>query len=105
MLFPVRSLIHIRAHQVLRSNFKLGRDFYLRPIFLTQTREMKRKATSPKPTARKAAKVDDYCSVQTKKDSNGDPIWPAPDDQMHAARTFLKEWYAPLEQEQSVVLD
>ncbi|TVY49265.1 hypothetical protein LOCC1_G000819 [Lachnellula occidentalis] len=52
---------------------------------------MKRKATSPDSSARKAVKVDDYCSVQTKKDPNGDPIWPAPEEQMTSARMFLRE--------------
>ncbi|KAF4635140.1 hypothetical protein G7Y89_g2958 [Cudoniella acicularis] len=53
---------------------------------------MKRKAdTSPEPSSRKALKVDDYCSAQPRIDSKGDPIWPALEEQMQAARAFLKE--------------
>ncbi|TVY42678.1 hypothetical protein LSUB1_G002736 [Lachnellula subtilissima] len=52
---------------------------------------MKRKAISPEPSARKAVKVDDYCGVQTKKGPSGDPIWPAPEEQMISARKFLRE--------------
>jgi hypothetical protein len=54
---------------------------------------MKRKPSdSPEPSPRKAAKIDDYCSVEQKKDAHGIYIWPAPEDQMRVARKFLKEW-------------
>lgn len=57
------------------------------------TRTMKRKAAdSPEPVARKAAKVGDYCYVPVARDVNGNPVWPAPDSQMSAARAFLREW-------------
>ncbi|TVY51484.1 hypothetical protein LCER1_G007368 [Lachnellula cervina] len=52
---------------------------------------MKRKAASPAPSARKSVKVDDYCSVQTNKDTDGNAIWPAPEAQMTSARMFLRE--------------
>ena len=58
-----------------------------------QIRTMKRKAESPEPAARKAVKGNDYCSVQPKRDSLGNQIWPAPEDQIIAARAFLREWY------------
>ena len=38
------------------------------------------------------AKVGDYCFTETKLDKDGLPIWPAPIDQIQAAREFLKEW-------------
>jgi hypothetical protein len=53
---------------------------------------MKRKAESPEPAARKAARGNDYCSVQPKRDSLGNQIWPAPEDQMIAAKAFFREW-------------
>jgi len=52
----------------------------------------KRKADSSSDLARKSVKVDDYCNVQLSRDSNGNPIWPAPEIQIDAAREFLKEW-------------
>ncbi|KAH6677244.1 hypothetical protein B0J14DRAFT_651129 [Halenospora varia] len=53
---------------------------------------MKHKAeTSPQPSSRKAPKVDDYCNVQTIRDSEGAEIWPATEKQMTAARAFLRE--------------
>jgi hypothetical protein len=55
---------------------------------------MKRKAGDiQQPPVRKALKVDDYCSVEQRRDANGAFIWPAPEYQMSAARTFLKEWH------------
>lgn len=93
MFFLFRSLNQLRAARLLlRLNVHL-RHATPRPI-LSQIREMKRKAPSPEPSTRKAAKVDDYCNVQPKKDLNGYQIWPAPKDQMAAARKFLREWYA-----------
>ena len=86
------SLNRLCAHPVLRSHFHFKNSALPLPI-LQQIRGMKRKATSPEPSARKAVKVDDYCSVQTKKGPNGDPIWPAPEEQIISARKFLREWY------------
>ena len=55
---------------------------------------MKRKAEeNPGLDSRKSAKVEDYCSIQPRRDSQGDPIWPAPSNQILAARAFLREWY------------
>jgi hypothetical protein len=59
---------------------------------LNQTRTMKRRAESTELTARKAAKGNRYCSVEPKRDSLGNQIWPAPENQMIAARAFLREW-------------
>jgi len=54
---------------------------------------MKRKVQSSEPIARKTAKVDDYCNAEMGKHPGCNAIWPAPDEQMIAARAFLKEWY------------
>jgi hypothetical protein len=54
---------------------------------------MKRKAESPEPSVRKSAKGNGYCGVEPKRDSLGNQIWPVPEDQMIAARAFLREWY------------
>lgn len=61
---------------------------------------MKRKAESLKPAARKAPRVEDYCEAQLVRDSNGSSIWPAPQNQMMAARAFLKAWYFEHNQQQ-----
>lgn len=55
---------------------------------------MKRRAEGPKMVGKpsKRVKPDDYCSVQMKRDFNGDPIWPAPVEQIQAAQAFIKEW-------------
>ncbi len=53
---------------------------------------MKRKADSNKETPVKRPKVEDYCSIQSRRDSRGDIIWPAPKEQIRAARAFIKEW-------------
>jgi hypothetical protein len=55
---------------------------------------MKRSADSSKsdPKPAKRIKPDDYCSVEQKRDTNGNPIWPAAVDQILAAQAFLKEW-------------
>lgn len=86
MYFRTRSIGRLCARPVLPS-----RELSL-PI-LQQIRGMKRKAASPAPSARKSVKVDDYCSVQTNKDTDGNAIWPAPEAQMTSARMFLREWY------------
>ncbi|KAG0647355.1 hypothetical protein D0Z07_7297, partial [Hyphodiscus hymeniophilus] len=65
---------------------------YLPKFYLLQIRSMKRKAGgSPEPSSRKALKVDDYCNVEQNRDGQGQFIWPAPDIQMHAARSFIRE--------------
>ena len=60
---------------------------------------MKRKATSPESSTREKeagvqpAKTPGYCSQgDSKKDDAGNLIWPAPEEQMRAARAFLQEW-------------
>ncbi|KAK0113788.1 hypothetical protein ONS95_014038 [Cadophora gregata] len=59
--------------------------------FSSSTVEMKRKAgSSPEPSARKVAKLADYCCTPTCRDSQGVEIWPAPESQMIAARKFLQ---------------
>ena len=63
-----------------------------RPFSLS-IRDMKRKAESTDSDPRKTAQVADYCDVDLKRDSNGTPIWPAPENQISAARAFLKEWF------------
>jgi hypothetical protein len=55
---------------------------------------MKRKAESggAEASARKSVKIEDYCSVQPRQDEDGNPLWPAPETHMNAARKFLEEW-------------
>lgn len=60
---------------------------------------MKRKAPDspgPVPSAGKVLKVNDYCYTPCKRDFGGKQIWPAPDSQMQAARSFLRSWFALL---------
>ena len=59
---------------------------------------MKRKSADVTDSSpRKAPKVDDYCNVQPKRDGDGSQIWPAPEEQMTAARLFMREWYAMID--------
>jgi hypothetical protein len=37
--------------------------------------------------------VPDYCEVDTIKDNEGNPIWPAPISAIDKARAFIKDWY------------
>jgi hypothetical protein len=61
--------------------------------FAQPFRGMKRKvSSSPEPTARKEAKLGDYCYEQPICKADGDPIWPVPESQLATARDFLKEW-------------
>jgi hypothetical protein len=88
--FKLTSCRHTAQIQDLSSS--LFRFRFLQSISY-QTRTMKRKAESPELSARKSARGNGYCSVEPKRDSLGNQIWPAPEDQMIAARAFLKEWY------------
>jgi hypothetical protein len=55
---------------------------------------MKRRAEGSMITEKlsKRIKPDDYCNVEMKRDLSGDPIWPAPVEQIQAAQEFIKEW-------------
>jgi hypothetical protein len=75
------------------TTLKYPQGFPIQKRIPLRVRGMKRKASSsPEPTARKAAKVGDYCAEQPVCNANEDPIWPAPDTQLALARDFLKEW-------------
>jgi hypothetical protein len=91
------------VHQLMRILFRAVPCGLVRPIRtfsshrlllagLYQVRTMKRKAESPEPLARKTARGNGYCSTEQKRDSFGNPIWPAPEAQIVAARIFLVEW-------------
>jgi hypothetical protein len=43
-------------------------------------------------TAKSRPKVPDYCDVEPKRNENGKPIWPAPEEAMEKARALIKEW-------------
>ena len=64
-----------------------------RAFVSSHSSSMKRKARSPESSPRKAVKVDDYCNTELKIDATGNPIWPAPAEQLTAAQIFLKEWF------------
>ncbi|KAJ9503296.1 hypothetical protein LTR99_006842 [Exophiala xenobiotica] len=42
-------------------------------------------------TAKPRPKVPDYCDVEPKRNENGKPIWPAPEEAMEKARALIKE--------------
>jgi len=56
---------------------------------------MKRKAmdshSSPGAKRQKEPEAD-YCDVETVRDGQGNPIWPASGEAMEKARIFLREW-------------
>ena len=39
-----------------------------------------------------AVKVPEYHLTASRRDEDGSIIWPAPKDNMNAARTFIREW-------------
>lgn len=56
---------------------------------------MKRKAPDSKSASKAKRQKEpkaDYCDLETRKDENGETIWPAPAEVMDVARNFLKEW-------------
>ena len=88
-IFRLRSVKHLSKHSILHLHVHDEARF----ASSSSNRGMKRKAeTSPEASSRKSSKVDDYCSVEPRRDENGNFIWPAPESQLDAARTFLKEW-------------
>lgn len=92
MLFIQRAAIPVLHILSLRP--ALVNESRLKHRSILQTRSMKRKAESDmNSSTRKSIKVGDYCSVETKRDENGNIIWPAPQSQMKAAQSFLREWY------------
>ena len=58
---------------------------------------MKRKEAPSNAKGPKAKKqrphVPDYHLTPTVKDEHGEAIWPAPKDEMKAARDFILEWH------------
>lgn len=59
--------------------------------------KMKRKAGKQIESPEKKPKANEYCDTPVILDEAGSPIWPAPVNQMSAARQFLREWYVILE--------
>ena len=56
---------------------------------------MKRKATDSQPSSRTKRLKEpeaDYCDVETRKNEDGEAIWPASREAMEKARNFLREW-------------
>ena len=57
---------------------------------------MKRKVTetqSSQKAKRQKEPEADYCDVDTRKDEDGSSIWPASEEALEKARSFLREWY------------
>lgn len=54
---------------------------------------MKRKASSSPEPSRKVVRTSDYCDVPCARDSNGNQVWPAPEEQIESAREFLRKWF------------
>lgn len=55
-----------------------------------------KKAQSPVTTDKLTTdKLPEYHETPSKRDKDGEIIWPAPKDQMEAARNFIREWYVP----------
>ena len=79
-----------------------------RPLFITTrqfamkrsaaTAELKSKTTSPKKSRSSKAspepgdKLPEYHETPSRRDKDGEIIWPAPNEQMQAAREFIREW-------------
>ncbi|GKU05495.1 unnamed protein product [Fusarium langsethiae] len=60
------------------------------------TTRLKKEEKSPKKakTSETTAKIPEYHETPSKKDKDGEIIWPAPKDQMEAARKFIRECVA-----------
>ena len=57
---------------------------------------MKRKANgslSETKAKRQKEPEADYCDVETRKDEDGNSIWPASGEAMERAREFLRDWF------------
>lgn len=66
-----------------------------RVLSRNSTRGMKRKATdlgTDSKAKRQREPEADYCDVIPRKDDQGSAIWPASEQSIEHARTFLKEW-------------
>ena len=97
----------------IRSTFSRQRILFQcparnRPLFITTrqfamkrsaaTVELKTKTTSPKKSRSSKAspepgeKLPEYHETPSRRDKDGEIIWPAPNEQMQAAREFIREW-------------
>ena len=38
--------------------------------------------------------VPEYHATPSRRNENGEIVWPVPEDKMEAARSFILEWYA-----------
>jgi ATPase subunit of ABC transporter with duplicated ATPase domains len=59
------------------------------------TARLKKEEKDPKRarSAEPTAKLPEYHETPSRRDKDGEIIWPAPKDQMEAARNFIREWY------------
>jgi hypothetical protein len=99
----------LTSQSVVTSAFRAQRFFHFpcvrRPSFIiTQQFAMKRSAAtaslktgtqSPKKSrpSKPSISVPEYHSTPSKKDSNGEIIWPAPKSQIEVSRNFIRDWY------------
>lgn len=51
---------------------------------------------SPKKKAKTRIELPEYHATPSRKNDQGEIVWPAPEDKMEAARSFILEWYARL---------
>ena len=66
-----------------------------RVIYSTATGGMKRKATDSDTNSKAKRQREpeaDYCDVIPRKDGKGNSLWPASEQSIERARSFLKEW-------------
>jgi hypothetical protein len=50
------------------------------------------KSSKKAKTLDNTAKLPEYHETPSKRDKDGEIIWPAPKDQIEAARNFIREW-------------
>lgn len=86
-----RPILHIETHY-RSTDLPIFRNAILPVCHPQQARTMKRKASQSPERKSKAVKLEDYCSIQPVKDIKGNPIWPAPEQQIRAAKEFLRKW-------------
>lgn len=89
--FKAQPLFHFSCMRL--SSLTITRQFAMKRSAATASLKVGIQSPKKPRTSKPSTSVPEYHSTPSRKDSNGEVIWPAPQNQIEVARDFIREWY------------